>query len=362
MKRKRRTMIITTVLMAILACGVVYAMQEIIDLSSGIPSTQEQQNPDTHIGTNENDSKKAVIDEHISEQLELFELEDILKIDTYNEDDIIKTTEKYVNYSVMFDMTSEESSYINELVNSGYDCEKVLDIYAFIQYAKLNLSDIPSIYSEGEKTDFDSKFWVEDAYEKYMGISPLTKKEIALYVHSGLSVGDILYAYKFSLGGSKTIQEILEMRQQDVNWIQIINETHNCDIGDDILMIDENPEVLYNMYIMSLKTGKNFKDCIYRENDALSLTDEVKTVFMDKVKSEKDVLEKYGYTKPINEYVKEAIEREFPDMSDDAISAMVEDGYRIRDIKSIIESTEISTDIENKEIQKYIETTQKERE
>lgn len=92
------------------------------------------------------------------------------------------------------------------------------------------------------------------------------------------------------------------------------------------------------------------------------LTDEAKTAFSKKVKTEKTTLEKCGYTKPMREHIKDAVKKEFPDMKDDTVNIMIENGYRIKDIKNAIDKKDTSRDIKGAEIQKYVETKQKERE
>ena len=148
----------------------------------------------TELSNNEISTKRILTDEKMSFRVNnnVFKKKASIKND-YFQDEINATLGKYIEISVMYDMSDEENEYVMNLVNEGYDFEKILQLYDFVMKTNRDISYIKIIYDIAAP-DFEGDLWIENAFDEYLGESScvLSIEDVATYVKKGISIDEIL--------------------------------------------------------------------------------------------------------------------------------------------------------------------------
>ncbi len=140
--------------------------------------------------------------------------------------------EAYAHFLADLCPTEEEIRYVDNLIGKGYDAEAVIEIYEFWQDTQEDLSIIEAVYAY-RPAEEDVRFWVDEGFIKLAAqgktknqYSNLSVDEVKAYYESGLSYEEIMVADKLSRHGTKDIKHVLERKQKDISWYEIMDEVY----------------------------------------------------------------------------------------------------------------------------------------
>jgi len=137
----------------------------------------------------------------------------------YYIDDIDISISKYIEASILYNMTPEENDYIMGLVDNGYDFEKLVDIYIFLKNTNHDLSLMQEIYDQG--ANFPTAHWIENTYETIVfGDEGLSVEDIMTYTAQGITTDDIAMAFELSLKGDmrQIVKSSATLSEEDILW------------------------------------------------------------------------------------------------------------------------------------------------
>lgn len=199
----------------------------------------------------------------------------------HNSDYINISMDKYVETTIINEMTDEENQYIMSLFEKGYDFEKLIDIYTFLKNTCTEIYAIEEIYNIA-KNFFDSPNWIENAYDKYIGDGrfEISTEEVFNYVKNGISPQEIMRCYEICLSTNRSLRDSLNDKLSGKSWDEIFfpqdteiclsNETSVDDIAKVIKIskhINKRPEEIIEktengvkVHKKALKEFKNKKE------------------------------------------------------------------------------------------------------
>ena len=277
------------------------------------------------------------------------DLRQLMREKGYYEDDITMTVAKIVDASVYYDMTQEEYDYIVSLTKLGYNPERLVEIYQFLQLTPDNISLMKQIYDKGSAY-MDSQFWIENTYEAIKGIGEQTPsiQEIDAYVKSGISTDEILLCYQMSLKGTKPIRQILDERKNGTAWPQICESVY----GEEELEASEFPADIdlrsLQTYIqLADKTGNKAKDVIELDSTgAININQNILTQYDDRTQRA-EVLKQNLDADPQNKgKLTQIIKDKAEGVSDETAQILVEKGFRAKEVEEAVETTKTNANLE----------------
>lgn len=207
MKNKKQLLIIFALC---LTCAIgVYAATETIHKNEAL-NTEEQMNDlkdenisAVHIIKNETDEKFA-------------------------EEDM----EAYAYFLAELYPSDDEIQYIDALIKRGYRVKDLVEIFVYWQDTQEDLNIIEKVYAYRPPVD-GVLYWVDSAFIKLAekgetkgNYAGLTVEEVREYQQKGLSYEEILTADKLSRYGTKEVKTILEDKQADVSWYEIMDDVY----------------------------------------------------------------------------------------------------------------------------------------
>ena len=199
-------------------------------------------------------------------------LREKLKDKGRNSEYIDISIDKYVEASVMYEMTEEENKYIMSLFDKGYDFQKLIDIYIFLKNTCTDIYEADKIYDIG-KDNFESPTWLENAYDIYIGDGrfKLSVDDVFDYVSKGISAQEIMRCYEMCLSTNRVLKEVLDEKLSGKNWDEIFisvtddictEEKANIDDVAKVVKISKHlnkkPEEIIDRSQKSIKADKNF--------------------------------------------------------------------------------------------------------
>ena len=198
--------------------------------------------------------------------------------------------EKYINANIMYNITDEENAYLMKLMKRGYDIERAIEIYSFLQSTKADLTMLERMYTIGSDTGF-SDYWLENAYAVASGreSDELSVEDIFYYTNNGITPDEIAMAYELSLYSDKPIRKILDPRIAGASWAEIV-ATCNIDISinKDTFADKENLREINSIISIAKTTGNYVADVI--DND------EIFEEYAYKIQEVRDTCETMGIT------------------------------------------------------------------
>ncbi len=272
-------------------------------------------------------NSKAEVANRINHVQDEFDLRQYLQSKGYYEDEVQIILKKYIDASVLYDMTEEESDYLISLCNLDYDIEKLLDIYNFLKIANNDdISLIKIIYKTGEG-NFNSKFWIENAYVKIADMDDaLTMEEMLKYTSSGISIEEIVMVYEMSLQGNKTEREMLDARINGQTWSKIASEAYGI-TGMAEQFTNDTSLAKLNTYAAKVRiAGNQLMAPVTNDSNDNDLLD---TAYAEKMNCVYQLQDEFCNDSAV---IAEA-KSELPQLQDDVVEELLESGYRIREIK-----------------------------
>ncbi len=277
------------------------------------------------------------LDARIANEKNGFDLQQLLRHKGYYEDDIEITIQKFIDVSINYHMTKEESAYILSLVELDYDLEKLIDIYEFLQYTNDGIDMIKPIYDFSEN-QFEADFWIENAYATitHTENNALTQEEVMGYIEKGVSLDDILLIYQMGLQSNMTERQIIQERLRGVSWSEI-----SAKVYDDIELLNILPKDIeleqINEYVSySRILGQKPSEILERkEFDVKIRADAAEKI---NKKNEEIFKATLKYDTEDSVILKSAI-KEIPQLDDNSIHKLLRDGYRIKDIKKALDGS-----------------------
>ena len=102
-------------------------------------------------------------------------------------DEIKSSLEKYISALEFYHPSEDEKAYLINMLNKGYDFNKIMDIYNFLQLTDKDISIVEDIYTIMESSPLEIS--IEDAYANYTNTTAdeLTISNVAYYVDNGIS-------------------------------------------------------------------------------------------------------------------------------------------------------------------------------
>lgn len=228
--------------------------------------------------------------ERFSNHYEVGGVVSILEDAGYYLDDINFAMEKYVNASVLYNMSENENDYIMTLLDLGYDFEKLIDIYTYIQMTPNGIECIREIYDIADG-NFESSTWLENAYDVYLGDKKcvLTTEDIAYYATNGIPIADIVKCYELSLNGIKNLREILDERVQGYSWYDIMQPVYELPVVDEDKQL--NLDTILEAVKLSINTSMNVSEIIL-DNGELEFSEESIVEFNKRTNMLNSILQK----------------------------------------------------------------------
>lgn len=280
-------------------------------------------------------------------------LKNVLQEKGYYLDDINITLDKYIETSIMYDMTDIENAYIMKLFEMDYDFESVIEIYQFLKSTDKDISCIREIYDIAYP-DFEGDTWIQNAYDIYLGDEKcvLSPDDISKYVNEGISIDEILMCYELSLSNSKTIKQILDERVSGKSWESIVIP----DISVARATEGASLETITTAFKISRQTGielSSAMDC--DEKGKVIVKRDVMEKFINKKQRIKSLKEKHGIVAYDDDSILKEAKKHINGINEDKIKNLISDGYRIKEIKEAVAGND---SIESKEIMRIINETE----
>lgn len=231
-------------------------------------------------------------------------LKDKLKAKGHQTDYIETSMDKYVESSVMYDMTDEENQYIMSLFEKGYDFEKLIDIYTFLKNTATEIYATEKIYEIG-KNNFDSPSWLENAYDIYVGDGrfKLSVDDVFDYVSKGINAQDIMRCYEMCLSLNRSLREVLDEKVSGKTWDEIFlsDNVQMSSVQVEDTSIDEIAKVVK----ISKHINKKPEEIIDRSQKNIKIDNDAIKEFRDKnekVKTAKEkILKKHTKGEKVND-------------------------------------------------------------
>lgn len=334
MKRKFVFFMLLCVLVGVIGCVGLNVFADIIELHL-IESELKNYNRETF-------ERKVLTDDVLEARIKFDKgtIKDRLADEGYYLDDINVSLDKYIEISIMYDMSDVENEYIMKLVDLGYDFEKIVELYDFVKKTNENIVCIKDLYDiSSENVDDDS--WIENAYDLYLGENKcvLQPEDIYTYVNNGISIDEILMCYELSLSNEKNIKQMMDERISGQSWEVIVfptvyqrSITKNIDLKtitaainisrqtgmdmDSILNVDDNGEIIIAFEAMKKMSEKKEKI--------------IKTK------------EKYGVVSYDDVSIIKEAKKQLKNIDSNQIENLISQGYRIREIKEAVEGRNIN--------------------
>ena len=270
----------------------------------------------------------------------------------YYEDEINISMRKHTQLMVIQGMTPDESDYLVQLVTQGYDYEKLLDIYNFICLTDKDVSIMCDIY---DKADFDDeKFWLENAYDSVTENDSLSLEDIYYYTDKEISANDILSAYELSLRGVKTIHEILDEKISGISWAEIAAQVYGVS-AEKAAAFDEAADLSAIVAIGNLarRLGISVENTLDLQSDN-HISKAAIDAYSNKLQQVESIQAKLQLVPPTDEKIINIIKREVPELETQKIKELVEQGYRMRDIKAAVDDKAENLSIKSGEVRSLL--------
>lgn len=146
----------------------------------------------------------------------------------YSGVELYTQVDEYALFKVSQQPTSEEITYMANLLNSGSPLKAVLDAYRFWSTTNANLSLIGQLTAGYQPEFAEVSYWAEDVYDAITNnTDALSTEEVTTYMQQGMSSDEILLANELSRKNVYTIQQILTKRQQEESWFDIISDIYD---------------------------------------------------------------------------------------------------------------------------------------
>jgi len=295
--------------------------------------------------------EKKVLTDDIFESRVEFEngsIKDRLEDEGYYLDDINASLGKYIEISIMYDMSDIENEYIMKLVDLGYDFEKIVELYDFVKKTNENIVCIKELYDIATE-NFDGDTWVENAYDIYLGKNKcvLKTEDIYTYVNNGISIDEILMCYELSLSNDKNIKQMMDERMSGQSWETIVFPTvyarsapKNADLKTITAAIN-----------ISRQTGMDMDSILKVDDNGETF---VASEAMKKMSEKKERIikakEKYGVVCYDNASIIKEAKKQLKNIDSYKIEKLISQGYRIREIKEAVEGKNINNSTQIMEI------------
>lgn len=289
------------------------------------------------------------------------DLRQLMREKGYYEDDITMTVAKVVDASVYYDMTQEEYKYIVSLAKLGYNPERLVEIYQFLQLTPDNISLMKQIYDKGSAY-MESQFWIENTYEAIKGISEqtLSIQEIDFYVKSGVSTDEILLCYQMSLKGTKSIRQILDERKNGSSWPQICETVYGEEELEAVgFPADMDLRSLQTYIQLAAKTGNKTKDIIEHDSTgAININQDILAQYDARTQRAETLKQNLGADPQNKERLVKIIQEKAEGVSDETAQILVDKGFRAREVEEAVETTKANAELD--EIRMILDTAEEE--
>ncbi len=225
MKRHRKSLIITVCILTAAAvtaaaAGTYSALTQPKAQQPGVQITAQRQ---TLLGQNE-DPVYTYLAEH------------------YEGDVRYELVQSYAVMKMTSRPTAEEIQQLAFMLESGIPLEDVLEIYRFWMTTNEPISTMEHMANYWNEEVALSDYWTEDAYNQVTNNTDvLSTEQIYAYLEDGLSPEDISTANIFSRKGTHTIAQILQKREAETSWIEIILDIYT-QLGIELAVNQDNLE------------------------------------------------------------------------------------------------------------------------
>lgn len=274
------------------------------------------------------------------------DIEKTLKSRGLYKDDINIALKKYIDASIYYGMTTAENEYIISLAKSGLDFEKIIDIYSFIQKTDKDISALKDIYDLAEG-DFDSRFWIESAYSEYVNENALKPEDIYYYTDYGISIDEILSCYELSLQGKEEVGAMLDSRLDGMCWYDIAANTYDLpEIDNEEFKSSITLPEICSAADAAKRTNSNISDVIDL-SDGFAINTQALQLLTQKQNSIISVCRELGITEPNDPSIIDEAAEALPDIDLTAVEKLINEGYRIREIKAVSEGKKSDETIES---------------
>lgn len=262
-------------------------------------------------------------------------LKDKLKAKGHYIDYIETSIDKYVESSVMYEMTDDENQYIMSLFEKGYDFEKLIDIYTFLKNTSTNISATEKIYEIG-KDNFDSPTWLENAYDVYIGDGrfEVTTEEIFNYVDEGITPQEIMRCYEICLALNRPLKEILDERVSQKSWDEIFfaDSVQVCStVNSSLDSVASIVKVAHNL-------KRNPQEIMENKDGEINIKENFQKKYIDKKAKVKELKNNTNILPYDDKSILEEAKKYVKGFDENQIKKMLDEGYRIKDIKAASEN------------------------
>ena len=267
----------------------------------------------------------------------------VLKNKGYYADDINISLMKYIDASIMYSITDEENDYIMNLVGRGYDFEKLVDVYVFLQMTHEDLSMLRDIYDYGANTY--AKHWIDTAYENITGADVLSTEDVREYVGNGIVIEDVLAAYELGLRTNTPIRNLLDYRLDGGIW---------GDLAGEAFYGENNLREINNIFDISGKLGLSPNEIAVVGEYGLWINDDAVEEYARKNDEVQAAYELEEIVFENDEIMIAEAKRELRNIDGAVVEELIEQGYRIRDIKESMKGAEERKDLTSDAISEIV--------
>lgn len=346
MKKKIALLLSGIILLACIG-GVAYAAAqkaayvEKVNTSKALMQTASAQEETKNIAVLLSDEELKA---RILNEADGFDLRALLENKGYYADDIEIAIQKFIDASVSYHMTESELAYILSLVELDYDFEKLIDIYCFLQLTDDGIDMMKSIY-DFANGQFESKYWIQNSYSilKHTEKDALTMSEITEYISQGLTLDEILFVYQMGLQMNMTEREMLAARLSGKGWNEIAALAYDDTALSSLIPADEELEQINTFASYARVLGQKPSEILEQGEQGLS----VKTESVETINAKREQI--FDLTSQMcndDTAILESAKQEVPQLSEETISNLLEEGYRIRNIKEAASGQANSTESE----------------
>ncbi len=249
----------------------------------------------------------------------------------YYADDIEITIGKYLEAVEIGGMTEEELDYILYLAKLDYDIEQLLDIYNFLTMTDSDISVLREVYDVFDEDMKDTPHWIENAYAIVRGITgnELSKDEIFAYISKGISEVEFVGVYEMSLKGNCTEREMLDMHINGKPWSEIAALAYNDETLAQQFDAETELSTITSYAMMARGVGEKLSDAVIKENGKVKIKDKHAENYFAKHDKAKGVMKNYAFNM-------QSAYAALPNMDAKLVDALVQDGYRIKDIQKAV--------------------------
>ena len=260
-------------------------------------------------------------------------LEDYLKSKGYYIDDINIAISKYLEASILYNMTNEENTYIMSLVEKGYDFEKVVDLFLFIQNTNHGIELLREIYDNGDP-NYATVFWIEDTYERmiYGDEEPLSLDDIMGYQAKDISTEDILMTFELSLKGDMSTRQILEAKLSGQAWSEIIAKAYASEeLPPDLFAALPDLRDINSIIGIARQTNQRIMDIIENINGQVLVKEDVHAKLS--IKRDELVASKQSLNIKGRDEIVSVAKEKASNLDEETITQYLASGMRIKDIE-----------------------------